>query len=175
MHGRFQHQLTVVSLKGHFTVSLTWQYQGDLRLCISFLGIIHLGPSLRKIVQARCPRLVKFGPGKSNFRIKSLTGLVQIVESKLKKHWTKQTRIPFFKSKQGHILLIRDTNGCPLLKTSLANWSYQNFQTAHARAKISSGLCNFYRASKICLLPALWACDLKNFFWRLWSQSKIVR
>ena len=25
----------------------------------------------------------------------------------------------------------------------------------------------FFRASKICLLPALWACDLKNFLRRL--------
>ena len=31
----------------------------------------------------------------------------------------------------------------------------------------SWGLCNFFRASKICLLPALWACDLKNFLRRL--------
>ena len=27
----------------------------------------------------------------------------KIVESKLKKYWAKQTRIPFFKSKQGQI------------------------------------------------------------------------
>ena len=46
--------------------------------------------------------------------------------------------------------------------------SYQNFQTANALAKKSSGLCNFFRASKICLLPALWACDLKNLLRRLY-------
>ena len=28
--------------------------------------------------------------------------------------------------------------------------------------KKSSGLWNFFRASKICLLPALWACDLNK-------------
>ena len=33
--------------------------------------------------------------------------------------------------------------------------------------KKSSGLCNFFRASKISLLPALLACDLKNFLRRL--------
>ena len=33
--------------------------------------------------------------------------------------------------------------------------------------KKSSGLCNFFRASKFCLLSALWACDEKNFFRRL--------
>ena len=35
------------------------------------------------------------------------------------------------------------------------------------RQKKSSGLFNFFRASKICLLPALWACDEKNFLRRL--------
>ena len=27
----------------------------------------------------------------------------------------------------------------------------------------------FFRASKICLLPALWACDVKNFVQRLYE------
>ena len=30
-----------------------------------------------------------------------------------------------------------------------------------------SGLSNFFRASKICLLPALWAYDVINFLQRL--------
>ena len=43
-----------------------------------------------------------------------------------------------------------------------------NFQTAHTLArKKSSGLCNCFWASKICLLPALRACDLKKFLRRL--------
>ena len=66
------------------------------------------------------------------------------------------------------ILLIRDTNGCHC-RRRLWQISYQDFQTSHALAKKSSGLCNFFRASKICLLPALWACDLKNFLQRLTS------
>ena len=70
--------------------------------------------SLQKISQARCPRLrtgqVKFHDCKPDWACK-------IVKSKLKKYWAKQTRMPFFKSKQGQIhcmqiLLIRDTNGC---------------------------------------------------------------
>ena len=32
--------------------------------------------------------------------------------------------------------------------------------------KKSSGLCDFFRASKFCLLPALWGCDEKNFLRR---------
>ena len=64
------------------------------------------------------------------------------------------------------ILLIRDTNGCncrrygKLIILKLPNCPCFD-------KKKSSGLCNFFRASKICLLPALWACDEKNFLRRL--------
>ena len=40
--------------------------------------------------------------------------------------------------------------------------------------KKSSGLCNFFRASKLCLLPALWSCDLKNFLRRLLLAAKVA-
>ena len=36
------------------------------------------------------------------------------------------------------------------------------FSNSQCFGKKSSGLCNYFRASKICLLPALWACDLKK-------------
>ena len=91
----------------------------------------------------------------------------KIVKSKLKKYWTKQTRIPFFKSKQGQILLIRDKNGCHCRRRL---WQINHIKISKPPMlwqKKSSGLCNFFRASKICLLPALWACDLKYFLRRL--------
>ena len=39
-------------------------YLGGQGLKLSCLGIGPSTSSLRKIVQARCPRLVKFGPGR---------------------------------------------------------------------------------------------------------------
>ena len=42
-------------------------------------------------------------------------------------------------------------------------------------AKKSSGLFNLFRASKICLLPALWACDLKNFLRRLFHMPRVLQ
>ena len=65
------------------------------------------------------------------------------------------------------ILLIRDKNGCHCRRRL---WQINHIKISKPPmlwSKKSSGLCNFFRASKICLLPALWACDLKNFLRRL--------
>ena len=64
------------------------------------------------------------------------------------------------------ILLIRDTNGCHC-RRHLGKLIISKFPNRPCFGKKSSGLCNFFRASKICLLPAPWACDLKNFLRRL--------
>ena len=47
VHSRFQHQLTVLWLEGHFTVVAN-HTRGEPLLCILFLGIIRLGPILSK-------------------------------------------------------------------------------------------------------------------------------
>ena len=60
------------------------------------------------------------------------------------------------------ILLIRDTNGCHCSRVS-GKLIISNFPNRPCFGKKCAGLCNFFRASKICLFPALWACDLKNF------------
>ena len=41
------------------------------------------------------------------------------------------------------------------------------FPNTYALAKKVRACVIFWGASKICLLPALWACDLKNFLRRL--------
>ena len=48
------------------------------------------------------------------------------------------------------ILIIRDTNGCHCRRYD--KLIILKFQTAHALAKKSLGLDNFFRASKSCLL-----------------------
>ena len=65
------------------------------------------------------------------------------------------------------ILSIRDANGCHCRRCL---WQINHIKISKPpmfRQKKKFGLCNFFRASKICLLPALWACDLKNFLGRL--------
>ena len=59
------------------------------------------------------------------------------------------------------ILLIRDTNGCHCRRYGkLIILKFPN-RPCFGKKK-STGLCNFFRASKFCLLPALWACDEKT-------------
>ena len=72
----------------------------------------------------------------------------------------KQTSIPFLKSKQGQIC--RDTNWCHCRRYGkLIILKFPNCP-CFGKKKKSSGLCNFFGASKFCLFPSLWACDEKK-------------
>ena len=72
------------------------------------------------------------------------------------------------------ILLIRDKNGCHCRRRLWQNNHIKISKPPNALAKKSLSLCNFFRASNICLLPALWACDLKNFLRRLMNYEKKI-
>ena len=111
--------------------------------------------------------------GQVKFQDRKPDWACKIAESKLKKYWAKQTRIPFFKSKQGRymqILLIRDTNGCHCRRRL---WQIRsNFPNRPWIGKKVRACVIFFGASKICLLPALWACDLKKLLAKTgWDSS----
>ena len=105
---------------------------------------------------------VKFQDRKPNWACK-------IVDSKLTKYG-KTNQNSFLKMLTGadmQILLIRDTNGSHCRRYGkLIILKFPN-RPCFGKKK-SSGLCNFFQASKFCLLSALWACDEKNFFRRLY-------
>ena len=65
------------------------------------------------------------------------------------------------------ILLIRDKNGCHCRRHL---WQINHIKISKPpmllQKKVRACVI-FFRASKICLLPAHWACDLKNFLRRL--------
>ena len=115
----------------------------------------------------------KIQTGQVKFQDRKPDWACKIVESKLKKYWTKKLEFLSLKVNRGIYAdpfnqetqmgaTVEDVS-CKLIISK-----FPNGETAHALAKKSSGLCNFFRASKICLLPALWACDLKNFLRRLY-------
>ena len=95
----------------------------------------------------------------------------KIVESKRKKYWTKQTRILSLKVNRGRYAdPFNQTQMGATVEDVSSKLIISKFPNRPCFGKKCSGLCNFFRASKMFLLPALWACDLKSFLQRLYMS-----
>ena len=88
----------------------------------------------------------KIRAGQVKFQDRKPDWACEIVESKLKKYWAKQTRIPFFKSKQGQTCrsfkseiqmsaTVEDVSGKLIIS---------KFTNRPCFGKKSSGLCIFF-------------------------------